>query len=112
MNNNIPVVTQEEFEPKNQANTRLTMATTDLAKASVPKNPEKKMQQKGLWGRQAITAPGKKDKTKEAKKKPPKQPKHTAYRKEQDDDWLMASYLQSQDRLKYFKDLKDKLKNK
>jgi hypothetical protein len=52
MYNNIPVITQEEFEQKAQLIPRLTMAPPSLAAALVPQLPEKKFIQKGLWGKQ------------------------------------------------------------
>ena len=48
MSNNIPKVTQDEFEPKIETNPRLTMALPNLAPN------KKKMQQMGIFGKQAI----------------------------------------------------------
>jgi hypothetical protein len=56
MYNNIPVVTQEEFEQQARPIPRLTMAPPSLAAAVVPQLPKKKLIQKGLWGKQVEVA--------------------------------------------------------
>jgi hypothetical protein len=142
MSNNIPVITQEEFEPENRENPMLTMALPDLDPPLVPRFPKKKMHQQGLWGKEAIPAPGprkitvqehmrgpnrvrthernwtakpkgnkKKHKINKPKKKTAKQPKHTAFPKEVQDDKesvKLASYLELKDKLNYFEGLKNK----
>ena len=55
MSSNIAVITQDEFEESIIPNPRLTMALPHLGQMMVAKIPEKKMVQKGLWGRVAIT---------------------------------------------------------
>ena len=60
MYNNIPVITQDDFEQEAQPIPRPTMAPPSLVAAVIPKLPEKKLIQKGLWGKQiemAITKP-------------------------------------------------------
>jgi hypothetical protein len=54
MSNNIAVITQEEIAEKNLPNPTLTMALPYLAPASVPKLAKKKLQQKGIFGKEAI----------------------------------------------------------
>jgi hypothetical protein len=56
MSNNIEVITQEEFEPKTHHNPRLTMTLPYLAVTSIPKLAEKKLLQKGIFGKEAIGA--------------------------------------------------------
>ncbi len=48
MSHNIPKVTQDEIEPEIEVNSRLTMAFQHLAP------PKKKLQQMGIFGKQAI----------------------------------------------------------
>jgi leucyl aminopeptidase len=59
MYNNIPVITQEEFEQKAQPIPRLTMPPPSLAAVLVPQLAEKKLIQKGLWGKQVEVATSK-----------------------------------------------------
>jgi hypothetical protein len=51
MSNNIPVITQEEYEPKVLPKPKLTMALPNLAALSVPQLPKRKLLQMTLWGK-------------------------------------------------------------
>jgi hypothetical protein len=130
-NNNIPKVTQDEFEPEIETNPRLAMANPNL----VP--PKKKLQQMGIFGKQAIKgvvvpahmrgnklvdayekmgqskAKGKKKQNKamKPKKKKATQPKHTDIPTEEKDckeSLEMVSFLVWQDKIEMMKDSKKK----
>lgn len=52
MNDNLPVITQEEDEKETKTNWRATMAPPDM-ETTTQRNqlPKKKWVQKGLWGK-------------------------------------------------------------
>ena len=56
MSNNIPVITQEEYEPKLLLNPKLAMALPYLAPILVSQFPEK-MLRMTLWGKVAAISP-------------------------------------------------------
>jgi uncharacterized protein YxeA len=131
MSYNIAVITQEEIEPEVGRHLTLTMPPPGLAPASIPKLAEKKLQQKGIFGKEAIegvkvqahmhgsklvnayerklTSNNNKGKTVNPKKKAAKQPKHAAYPKVQD-DWKksveLARELDRQYKIDYFEALR------
>jgi hypothetical protein len=95
MYNNIPVITQEEFDQQARPIQRLTMAPPSLAAALVPKLEEKKWIQKGLWGKQVIEP---------ATKPSPKVTKVKAY-------WKGSSQVKAHDRKKKAGSIKNKKKH-
>jgi hypothetical protein len=57
MSNNIPVVTQEEFEPKVLPKPKVAMALPNMDPILVAQFPKKKLLQMTLWGKVKAPAP-------------------------------------------------------
>ena len=54
MSNNIPGITQDEFDPNLLPNPSLTMAIPYVASLSVPQLPKNKLIQSALWGQVVV----------------------------------------------------------